>query len=114
VRVLCCRWATQCGVCVLPKSTRVEGVEENAHACGFELTDGQMRALDGLDTGQPSYWNPEAVETLVAARARPRGAHPAGPPGTDRTMPLSQASQDHFNVYLDKERLQRELHTTKV
>ena len=74
------RWAIMKGIAVVPKSTRREGVEENAKACGFDLTEGQMQALNGLETGQPSYWNPECVDTL-----------------------------DHFNVFLDKEGLQREI-----
>ena len=74
------RWATQRGICVLPKSTRREGVEENAAAKGFELSDAQLRALDALETGKPTYWDPACVESL-----------------------------DQFNVFLDKERLMREM-----
>ena len=74
------RWATQRGVAVLPKSRRRAGVEENAQAEGFDLSDGQMAALDALDTGSPSYWHAACVESL-----------------------------DTFNVFLDRERLQQEM-----
>ena len=74
------RWAMHKGVCVLPKSRRIEGIEENARAGGFELSEAAMRALDSLDTGKPSYWDSACVETL-----------------------------DHFNVFLDKERVSKDL-----
>ena len=74
------RWAMQRGVSVLPKSTRTEGVEENARANDFSLTAQQMAALNALETGEPSYWDPRCVDSL-----------------------------DTFNIYLDRERLQRQL-----
>ena len=74
------RWATQRGVCVLPKSRRLAGVEENAGAHGFDLSEGQLAALDALNTGRPTYWDPQCVDVL-----------------------------DHFNVFLDKQRLQQQL-----
>ena len=58
------RWATQRGVCVLPKSRRRAGIEENAGACAFELTDDQLSALDALETDRPSYWDPNCVDVL--------------------------------------------------
>ena len=45
-----------------------------------ELSAELMARLDGLETGEPSYWSAEGVESL-----------------------------DGFNVFLDKERLRREL-----
>ena len=74
------RWATQRGVAVLPKSHRVAGVEENAAAHGFDLSDELMAQLDALETGEPLYWDPRCVDQL-----------------------------DHFNIFLDKQRLQAAL-----
>lgn len=50
------RWASQQGVCVLPKSRRLAGVDENAGAAGFDLTEAQRAQLDGLDADRPLYW----------------------------------------------------------
>ena len=77
------RWATQRGVAVLPKSSRAAGIEENARASGFELTDAMMAQLDALETGEPSYWDPRCVDEGL--------------------------SLDPFNVFLDKERLRAAL-----
>ena len=77
------RWATQRGVAVLPKSRRVAGIEENSRAKGFDLTDAQLARLDGLETGEPSYWDPQCVDQL-----------------------------DHFNIFLDKEKLRAALGAT--
>ena len=73
------RWATQRGVAVLPKSHRTAGIEENA-ALDFRLSDSQMRRLDSLETGNPVYWDPRCVDQL-----------------------------DHFNIFLDKDKLRKAL-----
>ena len=118
------RWAIQKGVAVLPKSTRRAGVEENAAAVGFELGEAMMRTLDGLDTGKPSYWDPSCVDVravtelmLKPARARTTAMHTH--PQHSRHAPsyhdacaqyaLVAQTLDSFNIFLDKERLQREL-----
>ena len=43
------RWAVQRDLIVLPKSTHRERIEANAQVFDFQLTDEDMRALDGLD-----------------------------------------------------------------
>ncbi|HXW58662.1 MAG TPA: aldo/keto reductase [Solirubrobacteraceae bacterium] len=44
------RWCVQHGVPVIPKSTHRERIEANAQIFDFELSDGKMAELDGLDT----------------------------------------------------------------
>ena len=65
---------------MLPKSSRAADIAENAHASSFELSAKQLETLDALETGQPSYWDPACVDRL-----------------------------DTFNIFMDKEALQREL-----
>jgi len=43
------RWAVQHGAIVIPKSSRRERIRSNAQIFDFELGDGDMQALDGLD-----------------------------------------------------------------
>ena len=43
------RWAIQRDVVVLPKSTHRERIEQNAQVFDFQLSDDDMRTLDGLD-----------------------------------------------------------------
>ena len=43
------RWAVQRDLIVLPKSTHRERIEANAQVFDFQLTDNDMRTLDGLD-----------------------------------------------------------------
>jgi 2,5-diketo-D-gluconate reductase A len=42
------RWHVQHGFVVIPRSSRAERVRANAYVGGFELSDEQMAALDGL------------------------------------------------------------------
>jgi diketogulonate reductase-like aldo/keto reductase len=44
------RWCVQHGLPVIPKSTRRERIGENAGIFDFALSDGDMAALDALDT----------------------------------------------------------------
>src|SRR5215213_1635056 len=46
------RWHLQQGRSVIPKSTRRERIAENIDVVDFELTDEQLAAIDGLDTGR--------------------------------------------------------------
>ena len=57
------RWSLQRDLVVLPKSTHRERIEENAQVFDFQLSEDDMRTLDGLDrtggTGQAlerSWW----------------------------------------------------------
>ena len=42
------RWHVQHGVVVIPRSSKAERIRANADVGGFELTDEQMAALDGM------------------------------------------------------------------
>jgi diketogulonate reductase-like aldo/keto reductase len=44
------RWCLQRDLVVLPKSTHRERIEQNAQVFDFALSDGDMAALDALDT----------------------------------------------------------------
>jgi diketogulonate reductase-like aldo/keto reductase len=45
------RWNLQQGNVVLPKSVKRERIEENAEVGGFEIEEGDLRVMDGLDEG---------------------------------------------------------------
>jgi 2,5-diketo-D-gluconate reductase A len=42
------RWHLQHGFVAIPKSTKPERIAANADVAGFELSDDDMAALDGL------------------------------------------------------------------
>ncbi len=52
------RWALQHDLVVIPKSSRVERIRENARVFDFSLDAGDMAALDGLDEGLRTSWDP--------------------------------------------------------
>eukprot|EP00747_Dinoflagellata_sp_TGD_P029475 gnl/TRDRNA2_/TRDRNA2_133924_c1_seq1.p1 gnl/TRDRNA2_/TRDRNA2_133924_c1~~gnl/TRDRNA2_/TRDRNA2_133924_c1_seq1.p1 ORF type:complete len:206 (-),score=46.38 gnl/TRDRNA2_/TRDRNA2_133924_c1_seq1:89-616(-) len=55
------RWALQLGVAVIPKSGNVARVEENAKLFDFELSDLDMRLLNGIVTlGEAMVGSPTA------------------------------------------------------
>jgi diketogulonate reductase-like aldo/keto reductase len=59
------RWHIQRGVCVFPKSTNKTHIEENINIFDFELNDGDMAAIAGLDTDKSVYYDasdPEIVK----------------------------------------------------
>ncbi|EYC03876.1 hypothetical protein Y032_0091g2473 [Ancylostoma ceylanicum] len=45
------RWAVQQNIIVIPKSTREQIIRENADLFDFQLIDGEMKAIDGMDRG---------------------------------------------------------------
>jgi diketogulonate reductase-like aldo/keto reductase len=45
---VCLRWLTQQSIGVVPRTSKVERLEENLAIFDFELTDGEMRAIAGL------------------------------------------------------------------
>jgi D-xylose reductase len=45
------RWATQRGVCVIPKSNDPERLSQNLDCCGFDLTEQEIEAISALDKG---------------------------------------------------------------
>lgn len=62
------RWHLQRGIAVIPKSVHRERMEENFNVFDFTLTDEDMRAIGGLDTGTSSFFShtdPNMVEWFV-------------------------------------------------
>jgi diketogulonate reductase-like aldo/keto reductase len=59
------RWGLQRGRSVIPKSTKPKRIAENFDVFGFNLTIGQLDALDALDTGIRGGPEPEDI-TLEA------------------------------------------------
>src|SRR3954467_12715168 len=59
------RWGIQHGRSGIPKSTKPERIAENLDVFNFELSEDEMTALDGLDTGRRGGPEPEAI-TLEA------------------------------------------------
>ena len=53
------RWHIQRGYIVFPKSTTPERIAENFELFNFELSDDQMRAIDGLDRGAEGRRGPD-------------------------------------------------------
>ena len=59
------RWHLQRGVVVIPKSTQIERMQQNLNVFDFELTEEEMNAIAGLDTGTSSFfshYDPAMVE----------------------------------------------------
>jgi diketogulonate reductase-like aldo/keto reductase len=52
------RWGVQHGLVVLPKSARIARIEENGALFDFELDPDSMAALDGLEEGLTTGWDP--------------------------------------------------------
>lgn len=55
------RWALQRDMVVLPKSTHASRIEENFEARGLALSDAHMAALDALDEGLATGWDPRGA-----------------------------------------------------
>lgn len=52
------RWGLQHGLVVLPRSSRLDHIEENCRLFDFELDVADMNALDALDEGYRTAWDP--------------------------------------------------------
>ncbi|KAF8458822.1 NADP-dependent oxidoreductase domain-containing protein [Terfezia claveryi] len=52
------RWSLQMGYVPLPKSVRKERMEANKNVEGIEISEEDMRRLEGLDEGLSTSWNP--------------------------------------------------------
>jgi diketogulonate reductase-like aldo/keto reductase len=63
------RWGLQEGRSVIPKSTKPLRIAENFDLFGFELTDAELKAIDGLDTDQRG--GPEPADVTLEGFGRP-------------------------------------------
>lgn len=63
------RWHLQQGRSAIPKSTRPARIAENIDVFDFVLTDEQLAAIDGLDTGQRG--GPEPADITLETFGRP-------------------------------------------
>ncbi|RPB28601.1 hypothetical protein L211DRAFT_833574 [Terfezia boudieri ATCC MYA-4762] len=52
------RWSLQMGYVPLPKSVRKERIEANKNVEGIEISEEDMKKLEGLDEGLSTSWNP--------------------------------------------------------
>ena len=62
------RWQLQRGIVCIPKSTKKERMEQNFDVFDFTLSDADMAAIAGLDTGTSSFFDhrdPAVVEMLA-------------------------------------------------
>ena len=67
------RWLTQRGVVAIPKSVRRERMQENFEVFDFDLTEQDMQAIAGLDSGTSSFFDhrdPNMVKALSEATRR--------------------------------------------
>jgi diketogulonate reductase-like aldo/keto reductase len=65
------RWGLQHGRSVIPKSTKPNRIAENIDVFDFELSDDEMTAIDGLDTGRRGGPEPDAVTLEAFGREIP-------------------------------------------
>jgi len=56
------RWSLQHGFVPLPKSVRKERIAENGDVGGFEIDEGDMQKMDGLDEYLVTDWDPVDAE----------------------------------------------------
>ena len=58
------RWSLQKGFVTLPKSVNPERQAQNLGVFGFELTAAQMQALDALEAGMITGWDPVTQDAV--------------------------------------------------
>ena len=63
------RWHLQEGRSAIPKSVRPERIAENFDVFDFELSDDELAAIDGLDTGVRG--GPEPTDVTLESFGRP-------------------------------------------
>ena len=59
------RWHNEQGVVAIPKSVKPHRIAENIDVFDFELTAGEVAAIDALDTGVRGGPDPEAISTAT-------------------------------------------------
>jgi len=52
------RWSLQHGYVPLPNSVRKERIVENGNVDGFQIEEGDMKTMDGLDEYLVTDWDP--------------------------------------------------------
>lgn len=57
------RFLLQSDVIVIPKSVRKERMQENFDIFDFELTEDEMKSIEGLDQGSTLFHNHQEPET---------------------------------------------------
>jgi len=65
------RWGLQHGRSVIPKSTKPSRIAENIDVFDFQLSNDDMAALDGLDTGRRGGPEPSAITLEAFGREIP-------------------------------------------
>jgi diketogulonate reductase-like aldo/keto reductase len=65
------RWGLQHRRSVIPKSTKPSRIAENINVFDFELSAGEMTAIDGLDTGRRGGPEPDAITLEAFGREIP-------------------------------------------
>jgi diketogulonate reductase-like aldo/keto reductase len=65
------RWHLQQGRSVIPKSTKPARIAENIDVFDFDLTTGELAAIDALDTGQRGGPEPESIALETHGRPIP-------------------------------------------
>ena len=65
------RWGLQQGRSVIPKSTKPERIAQNLDVFDFSLSDDELAAIDGLETGVRGGPEPEAVTLATFGRDIP-------------------------------------------
>merc|ERR1719215_92871 len=94
------RWALQRGVGVIPKATSVEHIVENARLLDFELSEVQMRCLDGLATlseSGVSRTKPAHQEDFYRLGSLAAGGTPTAsaiPAASQASQPIAGAGDD--------------------
>ncbi|WP_125714226.1 aldo/keto reductase [Companilactobacillus kedongensis] len=61
------RWLLQRGITVIPKSVHKNRMEENINVFDFELTDDEMKVMNGLDKGESQFFDhrdPVTIEQI--------------------------------------------------
>ena len=56
------RWVLQHGMVVIPKSKSKERLEENMNVFDFNISEEDMKKLDGFNENLRVTWDPEGIE----------------------------------------------------